>query len=510
MRKIYVFDTTLRDGEQTPGVNLNAAEKVSIAKQLERLGVDIIEAGFPMASPGDFAAVQAVASSVKDCAVAGLARAIPQDITTASAAVKGAVCPVIHTFIATSDIHIQYKLRSSRPQVLEQAVAAVNLAKKQAELVEFSAEDATRSDPEFLREIIAAVIAAGADIINIPDTVGYTTPEEFSQLLIYLRENTPGLDRVRLSVHCHNDLGLAVANSLAAIRAGAQQVECTINGLGERAGNAALEEIAMALNTRSDYYGLETAINTKQIAFSSRLVSSLTGIAVQPNKAIVGKNAFAHESGIHQDGMLKNRNTYEIMTPESIGLTQSQLVLGKHSGRHAFKARLVELGYTLNDTEVAKAYQRFIELADQKKTVSDGDLHAIVEDETQKIEEVFALDYLHVASGNSTVPTATVIIRRGAELLQEAATGSGPVDAVYRTIERATGVSVYLDSWSIEAATGGKDALGEVTAKISRGGQQYTGRSSSTDIILASAKAYLRALNRSLHNSPITTQDRSE
>ncbi len=506
MRKIILFDTTLRDGEQTPGVSLNAAEKVEIARSLERLGVDLIEAGFPIASPGDFAAVSAVARAVKDSSVVALARAVPKDIAEAAAALSEAVSPVIHTFIATSDIHIQYKLRSTKEKVLEQAVAAVKLARNHTDQVEFSAEDATRSDPEFLRQIFAAVIAAGATTINIPDTVGYTTPGEFAQLITYLRENTPGMDQVVISVHCHNDLGLAVANSLAALEAGATQLECTINGLGERAGNAALEEIVMALHTRKQYYQAETKVNTRQIAFTSRLVSSLTGINVQPNKAIVGKNAFAHESGIHQDGMLKNRSTYEIMTPESVGLTKSQLVLGKHSGRHAFKAHLEEMGYNLSAEELQRAYERFIELADKKKEVTDRDIQALIEDETQKVEETYSLEYLHISSGNSTVPTATVIIRHGDQLIQEASCGDGPVDAVYHAIERATGIHVYLDSWAIEAATGGKDALGEVTARIIKDGQQFTGRGSSTDIIVASAKAFLRALNRSVQSQEQSKQ----
>jgi len=506
VRKIILFDTTLRDGEQTPGVSLNAAEKVEIARSLERLGVDLIEAGFPIASPGDFAAVSAVARAVKDSSVVALARAVPKDIAEAAAALSEAVSPVIHTFIATSDIHIQYKLRSTKEKVLEQAVAAVKLARNHTDQVEFSAEDATRSDPEFLRQIFAAVIAAGATTINIPDTVGYTTPGEFAQLITYLRENTPGMDQVVISVHCHNDLGLAVANSLAALEAGATQLECTINGLGERAGNAALEEIVMALHTRKQYYQAETKVNTRQIAFTSRLVSSLTGINVQPNKAIVGKNAFAHESGIHQDGMLKNRSTYEIMTPESVGLTKSQLVLGKHSGRHAFKAHLEEMGYNLSAEELQRAYERFIELADKKKEVTDRDIQALIEDETQKVEETYSLEYLHISSGNSTVPTATVIIRHGDQLIQEASCGDGPVDAVYHAIERATGIHVYLDSWAIEAATGGKDALGEVTARIIKDGQQFTGRGSSTDIIVASAKAFLRALNRSVQSQEQSKQ----
>ncbi|MBO8126305.1 MAG: 2-isopropylmalate synthase [Firmicutes bacterium] len=501
VRKIFVFDTTLRDGEQTPGVSLNAAEKVEIARQLERLGVDLVEAGFPVASPGDFEAVQQVAKTLKNTAVVALARAVPKDIEAAAEALRESASPVIHTFIATSDIHIKYKLRSTPEEVLERAVAAVKLARNYSELVEFSAEDATRSDPAYLRDVFAAVIKAGAGIINIPDTVGYTTPDEFAQLITYLKENTPGIDKVRISVHCHNDLGLAVANTLKAVSVGASQVECTINGLGERAGNAALEEVVMALQTRSQLYQAQTDVNSRQIAFTSRLVSSLTGVGVQPNKAIVGKNAFAHESGIHQDGMLKNRNTYEIMTPESVGLTQSQLVLGKHSGRHAFRAHLTELGYSLNEEELNKAYQRFIELADKKKEVTDRDIQAIVEDETQKIEELYTLEYLHISSGNTTVPTATVIIKHQDELLQEAACGDGPVDAVYKAIERATGIDVYLESWSIEAATGGKDALGEVTARILADGKSYIGRGSSTDVIVASAKAYLRALNRYLQDT---------
>ncbi|MGI6037598.1 MAG: 2-isopropylmalate synthase [Limnochordia bacterium] len=493
---LQVFDTTLRDGEQSPGISLNVEEKVEIAKQLARMKIDVIEAGFPIASPGDFAAVQAVAQEVKGPYIAALARAVDKDIERAAEAVKYAEKPFIHTFIATSDIHMRHKLRRKPEEVLAMAVEAVVHARSFVEKVEFSAEDATRSDWGFLAEVFSAVIEAGASIINIPDTVGYTTPEEFAALIAYLREHVVGVDKAIISVHCHNDLGLAVANSLSALRAGAQQVEGTINGLGERAGNAALEEVIMALRTRADQYDLTTNIDTEQIYRTSRLVSTLTGVGVQPNKAIVGDNAFAHESGIHQDGVLKEPTTYEIMTPESIGLSRSRLVLGKHSGRHAFKERLKELGYTLTEEESNRAFERFIVLADKKKTVSDRDIEAIIEQERVAVPEAFSLEYFHVTSGNTAIATATVRVRRGEVVLQEAACGRGPVDAVYCALNRATGLQLELMGYQLTAVTGGADALGEVTVRVKENGDIYVGRGTSTDVVEASARAFMHAINK--------------
>ncbi|MBO8141686.1 MAG: 2-isopropylmalate synthase [Firmicutes bacterium] len=500
MRRIRIFDTTLRDGEQSPGVSLNVQEKLEIARQLERLGVDVIEAGFPVASPGDLQAVQAIAKEVRGPIIAALARANRVDIERAAEAVRYAARPRIHTFIATSDIHMRYKLRKSPDEVVEMAVAAVRYAKQFVEDVEFSAEDATRSDPDFLCRIFRAAIEAGATTINIPDTVGYTTPPEYARLIRYIKENAPVPDGVVISVHCHDDLGMAVANSLAAIEAGADQVEGCINGIGERAGNASIEEIVMALKTRQDHYGAETGIITEHIYRTSRLVSTLTGMTIQPNKAIVGDNAFAHESGIHQDGFLKERTTYEIMTPESVGIGQSRLVLGKHSGRHAFRVRLQEMGYDLSEEKVQRAYERFIELADRKKHVTDRDIQAIVEEEFVRIPELFALDYLHVTSGTSTLPTATVRILKGGEPREEAATGDGPVDAVYRAIDRVTGIETNLVSYALHGVTSGKDALGEVTVQIRDNGHVYAGRGTSTDVIEASARAYLQALNKLVYD----------
>lgn len=508
MSRVYIFDTTLRDGEQTPGISLNVEEKLEIARQLARLQVDVIEAGFPVASPGDFAATAAIAAEIRGPVIAALARATEKDIERAAAAVRQAPKPLIHTFIATSPIHMEYKLRKKPCEVLLMAENAVKYARELAQDVEFSAEDATRSDRVFLAEVLSAAIGAGATRINVPDTVGYTTPGEYYKLIRYLKENVRGIDRCYLSVHCHNDLGMAVANSLAALEAGANQVECTINGLGERAGNASLEEIVMALVTRQDNYGLPVGIVTEQIHRTSRLVSALTGVALQPNKAIVGENAFAHESGIHQDGFLKARTTYEIMTPESIGLHQSRLVLGKHSGRHAFREKIRELGYTLNDEELDKAFQRFIDLADKKKEISDRDLEALLKDEIVIVPESFILDYLHISSGNHTLPTATVRLIIGERQIEEAACGSGPLDAVYRAIDRASGIVMQLEGYSLKAVTGGKDALGEVTVRITANGSSYTGRGVSTDIIEASAKAYVHALNKLVHDRGLSVGSR--
>ncbi len=497
-RRIYIFDTTLRDGEQSPGVTLNSDEKLEIAKQLAKLNVDVIEAGFPIASKGDFQSVKNIGEQVEGPIIAALARALPKDIECAGEALKNSLRPRIHTFIATSEIHMKYKLRKSAEQVLEMAIDAVKLAKNYVDDVEFSAEDASRSDPVFLCRVFEEVIAAGATVINVPDTVGYTTPEEFKGLIRYLKNNIPNIDKAIISVHCHNDLGLATSNTLAAIEGGATQVEGAINGLGERAGNASIEEIVMALKTRKDFYNCDTGIITEQIYRTSRMVSAFTGVEVQPNKAIVGANAFAHEAGIHQDGVLKERTTYEIMTPASIGLSDNRLVLGKHSGRHAFKERLKKLGYNLSDEEVEKSFERFIELADKKKEVTDKDIESIIENEISLIPETYSLEYLHAMSGSGVVPTATVRLKKDDELFEEAACGTGPVDAAFKAIDRITGLSVKLADYSLKAVTSGKDALGEVTIRINHDGNFYMGRGSSTDVIEASVKAYLHALNKLL------------
>lgn len=500
--RVYIFDTTLRDGEQSPGVSLNINEKLQIARQLARLGVDIIEAGFPITSPGDFAAVQAVAREVRGVTVAGLARANFKDIDGAWEAIRDAEQARIHTFIATSDIHLKYKLRKDRDQVVEAAVAAVKHAKKYTSDVEFSAEDASRSDVDYLARVFGEVIKAGATVINVPDTVGYATPEEFALFIKAVMEKTPGIEKAVVSVHCHDDLGLAVANSLAAVGAGARQVEGTVNGIGERAGNAALEEVVMGLYTRKDRYGLTTGFNTREIYRASRLVSSLTGMPVQPNKAVVGKNAFAHESGIHQDGVLKERTTYEIMNPEMVGIAASNLVLGKHSGRHAFRDRLAELGYNLTDEELNLAFARFKSLADKKKEIADQDLQAIVEDEIRHIPDTYTLEYFHISSGTTVVPTATVGLQVGDERKEDAACGDGPVDAIYKTVDKITGLSCTLVNYAINAITGGKDALGDVTVKLKCNGKEkiYTGRGVSTDILEASAKAYVNAVNKLMYD----------
>jgi len=495
--RVYIFDTTLRDGEQSPGVSLNAEEKLQIARQLARLGVDVIEAGFPVSSPGDFKAVQVIAREVRGVTVAGLARAEKLDIDTAWEAIRAADQPRIHTFIATSDIHMQHKLRMSREKVLENAEAAVKWAKGYTSDVEFSAEDASRSDLDFLCQVVETAIAAGATVINIPDTVGYAAPDEFARFIANIKNRVRGIEKVILSVHCHDDLGLAVANSLAAVMAGANQVEGAINGIGERAGNASLEEVIMALHTRRDQFGKVTRIRTQEIYRTSRLVSNLTGMVIQSNKAVVGKNAFAHESGIHQDGVLKERTTYEIMNPVMVGLSHSNLVLGKHSGRHAFRQRLEELGYSLNPAELNKAFQSFKALTDRKKDITDHDLEAIVEEEIRNVDPVYTLDYIHISSGSTIVPTATVGLVRGEEKLQEAACGNGPVDAICQAVDRVTGIACSLSSWEIQAVTSGTDALGEVTLKITPDGRRfYVGRGISTDILEASTKAYVNAVNK--------------
>lgn len=509
--RIIIFDTTLRDGEQCPGATLNGDEKLVIAKQLARLGVDVIEAGFPFASQGDFDAVQKIAATVgteTGPTICGLARATRQDIKAAADAVKPAAKPRIHTFIATSDIHLEYKLKKSREEVLKIAPEMVAYAKSFVNDVEFSPEDAGRSDPEFLYQVLEAAIAAGATTVNIPDTVGYTTPAEFGALIRGIKENVPNINQAIISVHGHNDLGLAVANFLSAVENGARQLECTINGIGERAGNAALEELVMALHVRRQYYNpffgrapesLEplTNIDTKQIYKTSRLVSNLTGMLVQPNKAIVGANAFAHESGIHQDGVLKNKLTYEIMDAQSIGLSENQIVLGKHSGRHAFGNRLQELGFELSETDLNKAFVRFKELADKKKEISDWDIEAIVNDEIQQAPDFYRLELVQVSCGDNSRPTATVTLRTPeGEELTDAAIGTGPVDAIYKAINRVINVPNKLIEFSVQSVTAGIDAIGEVTIRVQHEDRVYSGHAANTDIVVASAHAYVNALNR--------------
>ncbi len=496
-RNIIIFDTTLRDGEQSPGASMNIEEKLRIAHQLEKLNVDVIEAGFPIASVGDFEAVKKVAETIKGPQIAGLCRANFKDIDRAWEALKHAgERGRIHTFIATSDIHMERKLQMAPDKVKETAIAAVKHAAGYTSNVEFSCEDAVRTRVEFLAEMVEAVIDAGATTVNIPDTVGYAIPHEFYDIITYLRENVPNIDKAVLSVHCHNDLGLAVANSLAAIRAGAGQVECTINGIGERAGNCSLEEVVMGLRTRHDIMPYTTQVVTEHIYATSRLLSTITGITVQPNKAIVGANALAHEAGIHQHGELMDKETYEIMTPESIGLNKNKLVLGKHSGRHAFVDRLKELGYDLPKEDVEKAFVRFKDLADQKKEIFDEDLDAIVADEVVRIEERYKLMQMNVASGSFAAPTATVQMEVDGKEKKTAVMGAGPVDATFKAIKQLTGSSAELKQYSVGAITGGTDAQGECTVRLAENGREVLGQGAHEDIIVASAKAYINALNK--------------
>jgi len=499
--KIIIFDTTLRDGEQAPGATLNKKEKFLIAESLKDLGVDVIEAGFPVSSPDDFEAVKFIAKNISSSklVICGLSRAIKKDIDVCWEAIKYSKNPRIHTFIATSDVHMKYKLNKTREEVLEMTKEAVRYARKFTDNVEFSAEDAVRSDPEFLFKVVETAIKAGATTINIPDTVGYSVPQEFGNLIKRIRENVPNIDKATLSAHCHNDLGLAVANSLAAILNGARQVECTINGLGERAGNAALEEIVMTLRVRKDVFkDVYTTIDTTKIYKTSYLVRSLTGVMVQPNKAIVGDNAFAHEAGIHQDGILKHKLTYEIMTPESVGVPESRLILGKHSGKHAFCKRLLELGYKLPKKVIDKLFVKFKELADKKKYIYDEDLISLIEEETHETGlELFTLDYLHTISGSKGVlPTATVRLKKEKQLFQRAASGDGPVDAVYNAIDEITGIKPRLLDYTVQAISMGKDAVGEASIKVEYQNNIYIGRGRSTDIIEASTKAYLDVINK--------------
>src|SRR5262244_364816 len=506
MDTVHIFDTTLRDGEQSPGFSMNVEEKLHLATQLEQLGVDVIEAGFPIASRGDLEAVRAVSQQVRNCQVAGLARARKEDIDAALEALEPAAHPRLHIFLATSDLHLRYKLRITRAQALEAIASMVRYGRAHAEDVEFSAEDASRSDRNFLGEALATAAAAGATTLNIPDTVGYAVPEEYAALFYYVRERLGDPPGIRFSAHCHNDLGLAVANSLAAIRAGARQVECTINGIGERAGNASLEEIVMALKTRKDFFEIDTQVRTEEIFKTSRLLSSVTGVHVQPNKAIVGENAFAHEAGIHQDGVLKEKLTYEIMKPEDIGRPSNKLVLGKHSGRHALAARLKDLGFDLVGSDLDRAFRGFKDLAARKQEVYDEDLIAIVTDEATQSEAVYTLEYLHVISGTGVIPSATVKLRKDGESYQDSGVGDGPVDAALAAIDAITGLKGRLQDYAIRAATSGKDALGEVAVKVDFDGTLVSGKGSSTDVIEASARAYLSALNRMLQSGQRTKE----
>ncbi len=494
--RVYIFDTTLRDGEQSPGCSMNLDEKLRMARQLERLGADVIEAGFPIASVGDFEAVKAVSATLERPVVAALCRAVEADITRAWEAIKDARRPRLHTFLATSDIHMKYKLRKERPEVLKSVQAAVRFARSLCADVEFSCEDASRSDIGFMCEVVEAAIESGAGVINLPDTVGYAMPSEYGAMFRQVRERVKNIDRAILSAHCHNDLGLAVANSIAAMENGVRQLECTINGIGERAGNAALEEIVMAIKTRGERLGVQTGVVTEEIVKSSRLLSSLTGMMVQRNKAIVGANAFAHEAGIHQDGVLKSAITYEIMTPQSVGMKHSTLVLGKHSGRHALKQRFTELGYSLSPEELERAYTAFCAIADQKKEVADEELVAILEERATAPEDYYHLEELHVSTGTRVRPTATVELRKGETRYVDSATGDGPVDAAYRAIERITGISGKLTEYVLKSVSYGHDTIGEAFVRVDFDGVLFNGRAASTDVITGSVKAYLEALNR--------------
>jgi len=497
MDKVIIFDTTLRDGEQAAGGMLNVQEKLEIARQLERLGVDVIEAGFPASSPGDFESVRLIAGEVRKPVICALARAHPHDIDRAWEAVKEAKHPRIHVFLSASDIHLSYQLKKSRDEILQTSRDMVMRAKKYTDDIEFSPMDASRTEPEYIYQILRAVIDAGANTVNIPDTVGYAIPGEFGRLIEGIIRNVPNISKAVISVHCHNDLGLAVANSLESVKRGARQVECTINGIGERAGNASLEEIVMAIKTRQDFFGLTTDIDTRQIYKTSRQVSDLTGFMVQPNKAIVGANAFRHESGIHQDGVIKMPITYEIIDPRTVGIPSSSLVLGKLSGRHAFKERLAELGYGLSEEDFNRAFTAFKELADKKKEVADRDIESLVAEEQRAISEVYHLDRIQVTCGDRGIPTASVRLKSpGGKMLADAALGTGPIDAVCKAINRLVKIPNSLTEFTVKSVTEGIDAIGEVLIRIESDGITYTGRGADTDIIVASGKAYINALNR--------------
>src|SRR5512135_2285510 len=497
MKTIRIFDTTLRDGEQSPGASMNTSEKIEIARQLVRLGVDVIEAGFPISSPGDFESVRRIGEEVGDAVVVcGLTRALAKDIEVAADALKTAKRPRIHTGIGASESHLKHKFRITREEALERAIAAVKLARTFVDDVEFYAEDAGRAEPAFLYRMVDAVVKAGATVVNIPDTTGYTYPEEYGALIRGIWENVPGIDKVTISVHCHNDLGMATANALAGVKNGATQIECTVNGIGERAGNTSMEEVVMALRQRRNYFNADTNINTREIIRTSRLVSSITGIVIQPNKAIVGANAFAHSSGIHQDGVLKERSTYEIIDPADVGAGGSSIVLTARSGRHALRHRISQLGTELPDAEFEKVYEAFLNLADKKKEVYDEDIEALITDKVKHISEVYVLNSLHAESGTGITPSATVEMQVHGKTVKQTGSGDGPVDAVYRTIAAITGTKSKLDAYLVKGITGGTDALGEVTVKVEEAGKKVAGHGADTDIIVASAKAYVNALNK--------------
>lgn len=496
MRIIKIFDTTLRDGEQSPGASMNVQEKLTVAKQLAKLGVNIIEAGFAFSSPGDFEAIRTISNEVEGPIICSLARAREEDIKSAWEALKDAPKKRIHTFHSTSDIHLKYQFRVSREEALKRSVEMVKLARSFVDDVEFSPMDATRTDISYLCEVVEAVIEAGASTVNIPDTVGYSIPIEFGEMIKTIHERVKTIDKAVISVHCHNDLGLATANSLSAVINGAGQIECTINGIGERAGNCSMEEVVMSLRTRRDIFQADTRINTEEIMRSSRLVTKITGMYVQPNKAIVGANAFAHESGIHQDGLLKEKTTYEIIKPESVGLYATKLVLGKHSGRHAFKSRLKELGHILTDEELNKAFERFKKLADQKKDIFDEDIEALISEGVTKVPEVYSLVDLYIVSGINQKPTATVKLKVGENIIHRMEQGDGPVDATYKAIASITDTKSNLLKFEVKGITGGTDALGEVIVSLEEEGRTVRGHGADTDIIVASAKAYINALNK--------------
>ncbi|MFC1806787.1 2-isopropylmalate synthase [Candidatus Omnitrophota bacterium] len=495
-KDIIIFDTTLRDGEQSPGASLQQNEKLEIALGLARLGVDVIEAGFPIASPDDLAAVKLISERVKGPIICGLARSLKEDIDAAYEAVRHAQRPRIHVFLATSKIHMKYKLKKAEEEILRQAVEAVDYAKSYVNDVEFSPEDASRTHPDFLFKVLEEVINAGATTVNIPDTVGYAIPEEFGRLIYNIKRRVPNINNAVISVHCHNDLGLAVSNSLAAVTYGAGQVECTINGIGERAGNASLEEIVMGMKTRKDFFNNKTGIKSKHLYETSRMVSRLTGILIQPNKAIVGSNAFAHEAGIHQDGILKMPATYEIMKPQDVGFGETKLVLGKHSGRHALSVRLKKLGHDLKGDDLKRAFEKFKKLADKKKNIYDEDLNAIIEDDIALMPELYRLEYLYIEGGTQSEPKATVKVKFKNKKIDATATGDGPVDACYKAIDKITGLKGKLLDYSIRSITSGKDALGEASIKIEIKGKVVSGRGTSTDVIEASVKAYLNVINK--------------
>ncbi|MFO0968803.1 MAG: 2-isopropylmalate synthase [Gemmataceae bacterium] len=497
--RLLIFDTTLRDGEQSPGASMNLAEKLEVAHALRELGVDIIEAGFPIASPGDFEAVQTIAREVQGPIICGLARCNAADIDRAWEALKAAPRPRIHVFLATSAIHREFKLHMAKDEIIRRAVEGVARAKSNCADVEFSPEDAARTELDFLAEVVEKAIAAGATTVNIPDTVGYAVPEQYAACIRYLKQNVPNIDKAVISVHCHNDLGLAVANSLAALHEGARQIECTINGLGERAGNCALEEIIMAVRTRSDYFNLQSGINTKRLCPISRLVSRITGIQVQRNKAIVGQNAFAHEAGIHQDGMLKHQSTYEIMRPEDVGLQRTELVLGKHSGRHALRQRIKDLGYHLDDQGLQQVFDGFKALADRKKVIYDADIEALAEAAISTGPQIWTLEAITCNAGSGTVPSAAVVLwHKDGTLHRDASCGDGPIDAVFKTIERITGIDVTLKEFTVRSVTVGEDAQGEAQIEAEHNGRKLRGRGVSTDIIEASALAFVQVINRAL------------